>query len=131
SGNVLDNDHFGADGEAATAITTLTYGLDEYEFDGTNITKNGLAYAPGVGTSVLVIVAAFGTLTFDFANGDYDYAASAAGTDTFSYTIVDGDGDESTASLVLNVGSAGVVEPDLVPGTDGNDDLSSNNDAVP
>src|SRR5262249_25371977 len=109
TGNVLTNDSFGADGHGPIAgIVSITVDGHVYAYNGTNITKDGGAYVPGTGTSVLSLDTALtGHLTFYFATGgghtagDYAYTAPASVAsdqhDIFQYVIVDGDGDQTSA----------------------------------
>ena len=113
--------HFGADGphvvgatHAFDGILSITVGADTYAFDGTDITKNGGAYAPGVGTSTLDVTTPIGGhFVFHFASGglfnagDYSYQAPANvngdQTETFHYVLADGDNDQIAADLSICV----------------------------
>ncbi|NID14765.1 VCBS domain-containing protein [Luteibacter yeojuensis] len=98
TGNVLTNDHVGADGPA-DAVTGVVAG------------DTGV---PAVGHVGGAVVGAHGTLTLD-ADGSYSYAvddndkavnALKSGdsiTDVFTYTITDADGDTSTTTLTITI----------------------------
>ena len=137
TGNVLTNDGFGADGPHTVGaahtfdgILSIKVGVDTYAFDGTNITKNGVAYAPGVGTSTLDVTTfpIGGHFIFHFANGggsnagDYSYQAPASvtsdQTETFHYVIADGDGDQIGADLSVTVHNVNQA-PTITTGTTG------------
>jgi hypothetical protein len=127
SGNVTTNDDFGADGEEAIKIASLTVDGHVYAYDGVNITRDGLVFQAATATLVLATVLG-GTLSFNFLTGEYDYVATAAGEETFTYTIIDGDGDTDSGQLVINIGDDGLVKPNLVVGNDGNNTLVTNGD---
>ena len=137
TGNVLTNDGFGADGPHTVGaahtfdgILSIKVGVDTYAFDGTNITKNGGAYAPGVGTSTLDVTTfpIGGHFIFHFASGggsnagDYSYQAPASvtsdQTETFHYVIADGDGDQIGADLSVTVHNVNQA-PTITSGTTG------------
>uniref|UniRef100_UPI000374BD9A DUF5801 repeats-in-toxin domain-containing protein n=1 Tax=Kiloniella laminariae TaxID=454162 RepID=UPI000374BD9A len=99
AGGVLSNDDFGADGQAAPAITGIRTGAE-----------GGSGTAGTVGAT---LTGTYGTLTLN-ADGSYDYVANSnlnnasPLTDTFTYTITDGDGDTDTAELVITINDGGV-----------------------
>ena len=122
SGNVLDNDNFGADGFGRITSITVTEadGSHVYSYDpvGGDILKDGAAWGPGNNTSVLQVTTGLGTgggFTFYFTDsgshdaGDWNYQApssgvpSGGGLETFTYTAVDGDGDGQSAQLQITV----------------------------
>ena len=121
TGNVLDNDGFGADG--LREIASVKVGNDLYTYDeaGNDIYKNGGLYQAD--TSVLEVTTALGSggkLTFYFTGvtghpaGDWQYLSPQSGVNTaqqevFTYVIVDGDGDGQSAQLIIT------VEPSAVP----------------
>jgi Ca2+-binding RTX toxin-like protein len=124
-GNVLTDpppDRFGTDGPGSPSIVSLEVDGVRYEFDGTQITRNGTLVALG---SILVVPTALGgELTFDFADGDYAYDAptpAVAGQERFTYTIADANGDTAPADLVVRLADLDVEEPSRVFGTAGND----------
>jgi Ca2+-binding RTX toxin-like protein len=124
-GNVVSDpvpDEFGADGPGSPAIVSIEVDGDLYEFDGTQITKNGAFFS--LGSTLVVLTALGGELTFDFGNGDYTYDApgpAAGGVEVFTYTIADSNGDTSSATLTVNLDELQVAQPNRVFGTDGND----------
>lgn len=85
TGNVLTNDHPGAD--APAPVKAVTFGT-------TTVT------VPATGT--VNITGAHGILTIA-ADGSYTYKGTSEGTDVFSYKIVDFDGDPSSANLSITV----------------------------
>jgi VCBS repeat-containing protein len=97
-GNVLENDHAGADGpDAGGLIVGVRAGSDAT----TPVTT-------GLNT---IINGVYGTLTVD-ENGYVDYHANSGGIppgaqDVFTYSIRDADGDISTTTITVNV-----VKPD-------------------
>ena len=122
SGNVLDNDNFGADGFGRITSITVTEadGTHVYSYDpvGGDILKDGAAWGPGNNTSVLQVTTGLGTgggFTFYFTDsgshdaGDWNYQAPTSGVpsggslETFTYTAVDGDGDGQSAQLQITV----------------------------
>ncbi len=95
SGNILGNDHAGADGPGAGGlIVGVRAGSDV-----------STPVSGGVGT---VIQGLFGTLIVD-ANGNASYQAhpnsvgQEGAQDVFTYTIRDADGDTSTTTITVNV----------------------------
>jgi VCBS repeat-containing protein len=107
SGNVLDNDVFGADGPASGgAVVGVRAGSD------TSTSAIGGLNAQINGT--------YGYLTLD-ANGNAVYhsnpnSVSAPGaTDVFTYTVRDADGDESTTTITIDVSNCSLV---VAPDTD-------------
>src|SRR4029077_17353564 len=89
---------------------------------------NGVAYAPGVGTSTLDVTTfpIGGHFIFHFASGggsnagDYSYQAPASvtsdQTETFHYVIADGDGDQIGADLLVTVHNVNQA-PTITSGT--------------
>ena len=98
SGNVLDNDTYGADGPGR--VVSVTYGDETHEVpEGGSVdieTENG------------------GTLTM-YSNGDFTYKGPAEVdgdiTESFTYTMVDGDDDPSSATLNIIVNDNDVTQP--------------------
>ncbi len=95
SGNILANDHAGADGSAAGGlIVGVRAGSD-----------TSMPVSSGVGT---LINGLYGVLIVD-ANGNASYQANPNSgghedaRDIFTYTIRDADGDESTTTITVNV----------------------------
>lgn len=125
-GNVLtdpDPDRFGADGPGSPRIVSIAIDGDLYEFDGVQITRNGTFFA--LGSTLVVVTALGGELTFDFADGDYIYDApgpAPAGQEAFTYTIADNDGDTASAGLAIDLDELQVAQPNRVFGTDGDDE---------
>ncbi|WP_439542574.1 beta strand repeat-containing protein [Hyphomicrobium sp.] len=124
SGNVLDNDGFGADGGHINSIQVdgMTYG-----FNGTSVALPGgnPAGATVVGTQLTVETTLGGTFTFNFATGAWSYNAPSAGVpattnETFSYVLIDNDGDTSPATLTVTV----VDKPNVAPSISGLNALS-------
>ena len=120
SGNVLDNDNFGADGFGRITSITVTEadGTHVYTYVGNDILKDGAAWAPGNDTSILQVQTGLGTgggFTFYFTDsgshdaGDWSYQPPTTGVpdagalETFTYTVVDGDGDGQSAQLKITV----------------------------
>jgi len=112
SGNVLDNDAFGADGFGSIVSLvvpedtgTFTYRYNEttnqiQKFDAGN---NPVGPAIPAGSVLTVLTDKGATLEFDFATGKYTYTSGEEGGDeTFTYTIVDGDGDGQSAQLKIS-----------------------------
>lgn len=92
TGNVLDNDDFGADGPGQVT-TTGTF----------------------IGNFGNLVLQANGTYTYTRTNND-------AGVDTFNYTIKDFDGDKSTAEIVFELDSAQDDKPIVVHATNSVDE---------
>jgi Ca2+-binding RTX toxin-like protein len=126
-GNVLTDappDDFGPDGPGSPAIVSIEVDGDLYEFDGAQITRNGIFFS--LGSTLAVVTALGGQLTFNFVNGNYAYDVAgpgAAGQEVFTYTIADSNGDTSSATVAINLDDLQVVQPNRVFGTDGNDTL--------
>ncbi len=97
TGNVLDNDTFGADGKG--------FGVTKVTFGGTTVD------VPAVGT--VSVTGAHGTLTID-KNGAYTYESTSSGTDQFTYQIVDKDGDTGTAAATATL-TVDVTDIDYCP----------------
>jgi len=107
SGNVTDNDAFGADGAVdvngdGVADPVVMVCFNGEEFDVT----------PG---QVTTVVGEFGTLTID-STGEYTYTplGNREGTDEFQYKIQDADGDISEALASMSFSVDGV--PDVLNG---------------
>ena len=135
SGNVLTDapeDQFGTDGAGSPAIVKIVVDGDDYEYDGSDITKNGVLFAAATFLLDIPATTLGGHFTFNFSTGAYDYATSSgSGTEVFAYTIMDGSGDLSTANLTINVVGTNVLQPNLVLGTDGSDVLNGDsNDSL-
>ncbi|NHI01412.1 retention module-containing protein [Oceanimonas sp. MB9] len=97
SGNVLDNDSFGADGPGR--VVSVTYGDTTYEVP--------------EGGSVDIPTDSGGTLTMH-SNGDFTYSGPADVdediTESFTYTMEDSDGDTSSATLNITVTDSDVPD---------------------
>lgn len=94
TGDVLGNDHSGADGWPASGNTVI----------GVVPGTPGGTPSGGVGVP---IVGTYGTLTLN-DDGSYTYEANAGITDpnpvdVFTYTVEDADGDPSTATLTIHI----------------------------
>lgn len=98
SGNVLDNDTYGADGPGR--VVSVTYGDETHEVP--------------EGGSVDIETDNGGTLTM-YSNGDFTYKGPAEVdgdiTESFTYTMVDGDDDPSSATLNIIVNDNDVTQP--------------------
>ncbi|WP_270688922.1 retention module-containing protein [Aeromonas sp. D3] len=117
TGNVLFNDHAGADG----SLSVIGYGVG----------SSSTTYTNGAGTQV---VGLYGVLTI-LANGAYTYQVTKNGSqipanarEVFSYSARDGDGDTMNSTLTISVNpvdSNGVPVHLLltVDGTDLNDSI--------
>ena len=128
SGNLLSNDQFGADGPGRLVSIRLdsdgdgtieaTDDLYTYDVAGSDILKNGAAWAPGNNTSELSVTTANGgTFKLDFVDpdgagsgqaGDWEYSTPntdivTALTDKFRYTMQDDDGDGATGDLAITI----------------------------
>src|SRR4030095_66772 len=71
-GNVISDgspDQFGADGAGSPRILSIEIDGALYEFDGAQITKNSVFF--GLGSTLVVLTAHGGELTFDFSDGGY------------------------------------------------------------
>jgi len=90
TGNVEDNDIFGADGPAGGGVVGVIQG-----------SNTGTAVLTGTGVE---LAGTYGKLTLQ-TDGSYQYVAypNTAGVDHFVYTIKDADGDLSTAKLDITV----------------------------
>jgi VCBS repeat-containing protein len=99
---VLTNDVAGADGFAAGG------GVVGARAAGGDTTT---AVTTGVNTQIAGL---YGTLTLQ-ANGSYTYQSNpnsvppAGADDVFVYTVRDGDGDQSTTTLTIHIGDAGLL----------------------
>ncbi len=134
-GNVLTDappDRFGTDGPGSPPIVSLTVDGELYEFDGVQITRNGTLIT--VGSTLVVVTALGGELTFDFSTGAYAYdvapSTPSGAQEQFVYTIADANGDTDDATLTIRVGDLDVTEPNRVFGTAGNDAGLSGSAAV-
>ncbi|MBR9858736.1 MAG: type I secretion C-terminal target domain-containing protein, partial [Gammaproteobacteria bacterium] len=107
SGNVLDNDTYGADGPGR--VVSVTYGDETYEVP--------------EGGSVDIETDNGGTLTM-YSNGDFTYSGPADVdeyiTESFTYAMVDGDDDPSSATLNIIVNDASQPSKDDDDQDDGN-----------
>jgi len=74
SGNVLDNDDFGADGPGDPKIVELTVDGIDYVFDGARIVNQSNGNIT-LGAVLSITTLLGGQLTFDFSNGDFSYTA--------------------------------------------------------
>jgi Ca2+-binding RTX toxin-like protein len=126
AGNVLTDgppDRFGTDGPGSPPIVSLAVDGELYEFDGIQITRNGTLVT--VGSTLVVVTALGGELTFDFLTGAYAYdvatSTPSGAQEQFVYTIADASGDTDDATLTIRVGDLDVTEPNRVFGTAGND----------
>ena len=104
TGDVLENDVFGADGAASGGgVVGVKVGAD--------IT------APATGNVGTELTGTYGTLTLN-ANGSYTYTSNAnsvppsGATEVFTYTIQDGDGDLSTTTLTITLSDSGLTIED-------------------
>jgi Ca2+-binding RTX toxin-like protein len=134
-GNVLTDappDRFGADGPGSPPIVSLAVDGELYEFDGTQITRNGTLVT--LGSTLVVVTALGGELTFDFSTGDYAYdvapSSPSGAQEQFVYTIADASGDTDDATLTIRVDELDVTEPNRVFGTAGNDAGLAGSDAL-
>ena len=105
---LLANDTFGADGQAANAISGVAAG---------NNTTTALT--TGVGSA---INGAYGILTLQ-VDGSYTYQATANNItadaqDTFVYTIADSDGDTSTVTLTIDVANITLTPDNIIENVD-------------
>ncbi|EQB05300.1 hypothetical protein L288_12880, partial [Sphingobium quisquiliarum P25] len=112
SGNLLANDHLGADGGRLLSITVDGV---VYTWDGaSSIIKSGAASGVISGHQLLIDTSAGGRLTLDFASGAWTYArpnGGEAADERFDYSIIDNDGDKAQSSLTLT------AQPDSAPVT--------------
>ncbi len=118
SGNVLDNDSFGSDGQGL--ITTLRHDSDNngvlndqdvtYRFDGTDIYKGEVLETEG--SELTFETSSGGSFTFNFETGVWNYTSpdtfAEPFVERFGYTIADGDHDVSgLAALSITVSPPG------------------------
>ena len=118
SGNVLDNDEFGADGEDTPAVVQFVHDSILY----TPATPVGGTVISNAGGVIVIVTALGAEFEFDFNTGAYTYAGSTdgGGSETFEYIIQDGDGDRSTAVLTIDVPPTPDLEGlPLIAGDDG------------
>ena len=129
SGNVLDNDEFGADGADTPAIVQFAHDGILY----TPATPAGGTVISNAGGVIVIATALGAEFEFDFNTGAYTYTGSTngGGSETFEYIIQDGDSDQSTAVLTIDVpptpdleglpliaGDEGGIVNDTLDGTD-------------
>ncbi len=117
SGNVLENDSFGADG---VRIQSITIGGVTYTWDGNaTITKSGSETGEIRGFSMTVASPLGGSFTFDFKTGAWSYAAPSElvinSSESFNYILVDGDGDTTQAALTINLEAVNDAPVNTVP----------------
>ena len=125
AGNVLDNDSFGDDGEAAPPITQFEHDSITY----TPATAVGGTVLSNAGGVIKITTELGAKFEFNFNNGDYTYDASPGsegGDEIFDYTIADFDGDQSTATLTITVPDLAVP---LIAGTTAGDTLEGSDEA--
>ncbi len=93
SGNILDNDSAGADGEADQYVTNIEWHSGDVRATGVPLPDGSLSIHGNYGTLIIN------------PDGAYTYTRSgrAGGTDRFDYTIHDSDGDQDTATLNIHV----------------------------
>jgi len=125
SGNVLTNDHFGADGGR---ILSATVNGTTYTWDGNHtINETGaLNSTLSNATSISVTTTPGGHFDFFFTSGgshtagDWDYSAPSDlvtnQTENFGYALVDGDGDVASATLAVTVTAVDDPPVNTVPG---------------
>jgi Ca2+-binding RTX toxin-like protein len=103
---------FGADGGYVQSFTTDIGGTDyTFSFDGSTVSvPAALAATVAVNGSIIELGSddgfAYGTFTFDFAEGAYTLSAPnglAPVVFEFDYSIVDGDGDIASATATINI----------------------------
>lgn len=112
-GDVTSNDAWGADGEAAVALRSVSFDVDGaggaaatvYTFDATHT-----SYTINLGSNI-------GTITIG-SNGAYTYTPPSSGATgnavSLNYTIVDGDGDTSISTLTIQPNHAPVAVDDQI-----------------
>ena len=105
---LLANDTFGADGQAANAISCVAA-----------VNNTTTALTTGVGSA---INGAYGILTLQ-VDGSYTYQATANNItadaqDTFVYTIADSDGDTSTVTLTIDVANITLTPDNIIENVD-------------
>ena len=93
SGNVLDNDVFGADGPQGGR--TVQWNVDE---NAPNVTRNADGSYTVITEKGTAVLKADGTYSYELT-ADLDPGQTA--TEGFGYTITDADGDTSTATLTI------------------------------
>ncbi|TPN38896.1 hypothetical protein FJ979_11425, partial [Mesorhizobium sp. B1-1-6] len=111
NGNLLGNDHFGADGGHVYSITVngTTYTWNGATGAGSQITETGAITGTITGqTTVTGIATAIGghfSFHFDTAAWTYTSPTNVASntTESLNYTLVDGDGDKASSTLTVNV----------------------------
>ena len=106
TGNVLDNDDFGPDGQGTPAITQIVVDGVTYTFDGTDITRQDPTPTVIPGAVLTVMTLLGGELEFNFSDGGFTYTAGQVTgnpDETFTYTIQDSNGDTAASSLVVTV----------------------------
>jgi T1SS-143 domain-containing protein len=117
TGNILSNDHFGADGGR---ILSITIGSVTYTWNGAStITKSGGETGTIPGNALSIDTGINGHLNFNFSTGAWSYNAPAQlvtnTTETFSYTLIDGDKDTAGANLVISVTAVNDAPTNTVP----------------
>ncbi|WP_441229190.1 T1SS-143 repeat domain-containing protein [Tardiphaga sp. 215_C5_N2_1] len=117
TGNILSNDHFGADGGR---ILSITIGSVTYTWNGAStITKSGGETGTIPGNALSIDTGINGHLNFNFSTGAWSYSAPAQlvtnTTETFSYTLIDGDKDTAGANLVISVTAVNDAPTNTVP----------------
>ena len=108
----ISNVLFGGDGGYVQSLTTDIGGTDyTFSYDGSTVTvPPALAATVVVNGSIIELGAddgfAFGTFTFNFADGAYTLSAPNGLAPTvfdFDYTVVDSDGDTAAATATINI----------------------------
>ena len=108
----VSNVLFGADGGYVESLTTNIAGTDyTFSYDGSTVSvPAALAATVVVNGSIIELGAddgfAYGTFTFDFADGSYTLSAPnglAPSVFNFDYSVVDGDGDIASATATINI----------------------------
>ena len=93
-GNVISNDHLGADGVGAPALVSVTYGTYGALTFGSNSESHSINLGTGKGTLVI------------FGDGHYTYTPPVTGAYgepvVVSYTMRDGDGTQSWSTLTID-----------------------------
>jgi VCBS repeat-containing protein len=132
SGNVLDNDSFGADGKGngGGGLLSLTVDGVTYTYSAGAITSDKAPpHPPQIdGATIIILTALGGSLEFDFDTGNYVYVppdATGNEQENFTYVIEDHDGSTASGTLTIDITDKGTVETDPHPviGQDGADSL--------
>ena len=132
SGNVLDNDVFGADGKGngGVGLVSIDVGGHTYTYDQTTNEIRNESNAVVVAGAILVVDTPLGGhLIFHFDTGAYTYVSpnvTATETETFHYTINNASGQSSGADLQITVTDAGhnLDVPHTHIGTNGDDNFN-------